>query len=78
MASSGQEVNTGSVPPDWDDHKLLVAIYGAQARMEAKVDSLREYVEQIEREAHEAMGGLTDPDNMMKMAGQFLGMSPKG
>lgn len=41
-----------------------------------EVRDLRGYVEKIEQEAHEAMGGLTDPDNMMKMAGQFLGMPP--
>lgn len=52
-------------------------ILQALARIEKKVDDLRAYVEKIETEAHEAMGGLAGPDGMMKMAAQFLGVEGK-
>lgn len=56
-------------PQEMTDRELMVAIL-------TETRELHAYVEKIETEAHEAMGGLTNPDNMMKMAGQFLGVNP--
>lgn len=62
--------------PQVTEEQFRSAVLARLTSIEGKVDALRAYVEQIEKEAHEAMGGLTDPDNMMKMAGQFLGVKP--
>jgi hypothetical protein len=51
-----------------DDRGLMVQVIH-------EVRVLHAYVAQIEKEAHDAMGGLTDPDNMMGMAGKMLGLA---
>lgn len=61
-----------------DEHTTQVAelrkeMAAHHTEVMSAIADLKAYVEKIETEANDMMSGMTDPENMLKMAGKFLG-----